>query len=421
MTIKDRLTAAEKAYGGLKALGRDPSALRFEKMNSPTEATLEGRSVILFGTNNYLGLTFDQGCMNAAAEASLSQGSGTTGSRIANGSYSGHLALEKEIAAFYGKRSAMLFSTGYLANLGMISVLGDKDDYLIIDSDSHASIYDGCKMSSAEIIRFRHNTPEDLARRLNRLKGTAGDKVIIVEGIYSMLGDSAPIDEFVDVKKQAGEGVYLLVDEAHSLGVFGATGRGKVQEDGVDEDVDFIVGTFSKSAGTTGGYSVSNLDGFDAFRMLSRPYMFTASMTPGTIATARVAFEIMASRPSLRDKLWKNCNHLYQAVAAHGFKVGPEPSPIVALILPDPASAVVLWNRLIDEGIYTNIAIPPATPNSLSLLRVSVSAAHSEEQIERAVNIIADVGAELGIIDKSTNAIGSSKSSGLKVITGGVA
>lgn len=410
MTIRKRIAAAEEAFGKLKALGRDPSSVKFEKITSPTDGTLEGRPVMLFGTNNYLGLTFDPGCVDAAAEATRSYGSGTTGSRVANGSYSGHQALETEIAHFYDKRSCMLFSTGYMANVGMISVLGGAGDYLLIDTDSHASIYDGCRMSGADTLRFRHNSPEDLAKRLRRLDGTEGDKIVIVEGIYSMLGDTAPLDEFAAVTREAGDDVYLMVDEAHSLGVFGATGRGKSQADDIEKDCDFIVGTFSKSAGTTGGYCVSDFEGFNAFRILCRPYMFTASLTPGAIATARVAFEIMAAQRGQKERLWDNSERLYAGIKALGFEVGPVPSPVVAVILPEPEVAVTLWNRLIDEGLYTNIAIPPATPNSLSLLRVSVSAAHSTEQIERALDILASVGVELGIISSNAAATHAPKS-----------
>lgn len=416
MGLKEKLAGVDHAFGRLKALGRDPSALKFEEITSPTEATLEGRPITLFGTNNYLGLTFDRGCIEAATTATRHLGAGTTGSRIANGSYGGHNALETEIAQFYDKRHAIVFSTGYVANLGMISVLGGTGDYLLIDADSHASIYDGCKMSDAETIRFRHNSPEDLAKRLRRLQGTPGDKTVIVEGIYSMLGDSAPIDEFAAVTREAGDNVYLMVDEAHSLGVYGERGRGKAEADGADKDVDFIVGTFSKSVGTTGGFCVSDLGDFNKLRLLSRPYMFTASMTPGAVATARAAFEIMAAGRGHKERLWKNARQLYQGAEEMGFRLGPEPSPVVAVILPDPATAVALWNRLIDEGLYTNIAIPPATPNSLSLLRVSVSAAHSDEQVERALDTLESVGLELGIIDRGRSV---TRRSGLRVITGG--
>jgi 8-amino-7-oxononanoate synthase len=354
--------------------------------------------VTLFGTNNYLGLTFDPACTDAAAVASRAEGSGTTGSRIANGSYGGHRALEAEIARFYGKKGCIVFSTGYVANLGMISAVTGKGDFLLIDADSHASIYDACRMSEAQTIRFRHNDPENLARKLERLKDEPGDKLIIVEGIYSMLGDTAPLAEFAAVRREAGEGVWLLVDEAHSLGVLGEHGRGQCEAEGVEADCDFVVGTFSKSVGTTGGFCVSDVEGFDRLRMLSRPYMFTASMTPGAVATARAAFGVMAGRPELRRRLWRNVNHLSGGVRAMGLETGPVPSPIVAVKLPDPALAVRFWNRLIDEGIYTNIAIPPATPNGLSLLRVSVSAAHTEEQIDRALDVMASVETELGVV-----------------------
>ena len=392
MGLRDKISAVDKAFGALKALGRDPSELEFEAVTSPTEARLGGRPVILFGTNNYLGLTFDPACVEAAATAGRDEGSGTTGSRIANGSYRGHRALEREIAGFYGKKGAIVFSTGYVANLGMISALAGRGDHLLIDADSHASIYDACRMSEAQTIRFRHNDPENLARRLARLACDPGDKVVIVEGIYSMLGDTAPLAEFAAVTREAGgpgRGVYLLVDEAHSLGVLGPHGRGQCEAEGVEAGCDFVVGTFSKSVGTTGGYCVSDVEGFDRLRMLSRPYMFTASMTPGAVATARAAFAIMAARPGLRERLWRNVLRLSDGVRALGLQTGPVPSPIVALKLPDPETAVRFWNRLIDEGIYTNIAIPPATPNGLSLLRVSISAAHETAQVERALDVMA--------------------------------
>ncbi|MEM8792432.1 MAG: aminotransferase class I/II-fold pyridoxal phosphate-dependent enzyme [Pseudomonadota bacterium] len=398
MGINERLAEIERSVESLRGNGQDPRNLWFEAIHSPTEATLNGRSTMLFGTNNYLGLTFDPRCVQAAAGATRMEGSGTTGSRIANGSYSGHTALEAEIAEFYNKRSAVVFSTGYVANIGILSGLPTHGDYLLIDADSHASIYDGCKMSDAQTVRFRHNSPEDLAKRLRRLKDEPGDKFVVVEGIYSMLGDKAPLQEFADVKREAGDGVYLIVDEAHSLGVLGETGRGLCQEADVEDDCDFIVGTFSKSIGTVGGYCVSDMESFHALRMISRPYMFTASMTPGAIAGARAAFQIIAEQRGEQQRLWRNCEQLYRGAQALGYEVGPQPSPVVALILPDPPAAVGLWNRLIDAGLYTNIAIPPATPNSLSLLRVSVSAAHSGTQIRKALDILGKVGHELGIL-----------------------
>ncbi len=398
MGIKNRAAAMQSAYSELKALGRDPTSLQFDRIVSPTEALLGNKPIMLFGTNNYLGLTFDEACVEATVAAAREHGVGTTGSRIANGTYELHRALEQEIARFYDKRATILYSTGFLANLGVISGLADKGDHLLIDADSHASIYDACKMSDGETIRFRHNNPDDLAKRLARLEGTPGDKIIVVEGIYSMLGDSAPLAEIAAVKREAGPNVYMLVDEAHSLGVMGETSRGKCQEAGVEDDCDYIVGTFSKSVGTTGGFCVSNVEEFEALRAYSRPYMFTASMTPPTVATARAAFQRMAEAPELRERLWRNCHRLYAGMAKMGYRLGPEVSPVVAPQLPDPQTAVTLWNLLIDAGLYTNIAIPPATPNALSLLRVSVSAAHDEGQVSAALEIFAEAGKELGLL-----------------------
>ena len=409
MGIRQRAKAIRSAYGALQALGRDPTSLEFDRIISPTRAVLDGKPMMLFGTNNYLGLTFDAHCIDAAVEAVRKFGAGTTGSRIANGTYAEHRALEAEISAFYDKRATILYSTGYLANLGVISALAEKGDQLLIDADSHASIYDACKMSDAETIRFRHNDPENLAKRLARLAGTPGDKIIIVEGIYSMLGDSAPLAEIAAVKREAGDDVYLLVDEAHSLGVLGETGRGKCQADGVEADCDYIIGTFSKSVGTTGGYCVSDVEDFEALRSYSRPYMFTASLTPPTVATARAAFRRMTAAPELRQRLWQNSNRLYDGLARLGFDLGPEVSPVVAVKLPEPKAAVMLWNALIDAGVYTNIAIPPATPNSLSLLRVSVSAAHDDEQIAKALAIFAEAGDKLGLTSRTGDVAAASR------------
>ncbi len=404
MGLKSRAAAIKAAYGGLRALGRDPSALRFDAVVSPTQGKLEGRDITLFGTNNYLGLTFDPACVDAAVQAARLSGVGTTGSRIANGSYGSHLKLEQDIAAFFAKRRAIVFSTGYLVNLGVISALAEKGDHLLIDADSHASIYDGCRMSDAETIRFRHNDPESLAKRLARLKGTPGDKIVVVEGIYSMLGDAGRLREIAAVKREAGPDVYLVVDEAHSLGVLGEHGRGKAEADGVEADCDFVVGTFSKSVGSVGGFCVSNHDELEALRSFSRPYMFTASMTPSTVEGARAGFAQMARRPELRDRLWENCGRLYASLGQMGFALGPEVSPVIAVKLDGPEQAVELWNALIDAGLYTNIAVPPATPNSLSLLRVSVSAAHTRAEIEWAAEVFAATGESLRLLPLNAGA-----------------
>lgn len=389
----------DQIRGGLEALlgsVRNPFDVRFDRVLSPTEALLGGRRVLLLGTNNYLGLTFDPACIEASLRALEEGGTGTTGSRIANGTYSDHTLLERRIAEFFGKRSAMIFSTGYQANLGLISAVAGRGDHLLIDADSHASIYDASRLSTAEVIRFRHNDPEDLAHRLRRLKDRPGNRIIVTEGIFSMLGDTAPLREIAAVKREMG--AWLIVDEAHSLGILGANGRGLAEAAGVEADVDFVVGTFSKSLGAVGGFAASDLPDFDLLRIVCRPYMFTASLPPAVIGSVTAALGRLSTDKSLTARAVSNSRRLYSGLEQSGFTLGPEPNPIVAVKMPSPASAALFWNRLIDEGVYVNLALPPATPGSMSLIRSSVSSAHTEVQIDRAVSIMTAVGRELGVI-----------------------
>jgi len=390
MALFDRYLPQVEAYQSIRAFGADPFSMRFDAILSPTEAEYGGRRVILLGTNNYLGLTFDPACIEASVEATRTWGTGTTGSRIANGSFDGHLAMETALADFYGRKHAMVFTTGYQANLGVLSSLVGRGDHLILDADSHASIYDGARLGHAEVIRFRHNDPEDLAKRLRRLGDAPGNRMIVVEGIYSMMGDIAPLREIAAIKRETG--AYLMVDEAHSLGVLGATGRGLAEAAGVEEDVDFIVGTFSKSLGGIGGYLVSDIADFDVLRVVSRPYMFTASLPPAVVAATLTALERMQAEPGLRSKLAANSQRLFDGLNALGFTTGATASPIVAVAMSDTAEALAFWNGLLAQGVYLNLALPPATPDSRPLLRSSVSAAHSFEQIDAVLDAFATVG-----------------------------
>lgn len=390
MALFDRYLPQVEAYQSIRAFGADPFSMRFDAILSPTEAEYGGRRVILLGTNNYLGLTFDPACIEASVEATRAWGTGTTGSRIANGSFDGHLAMETALATFYGRQHAMVFTTGYQANLGVLSSLVGRGDHLILDADSHASIYDGARLGHAEVIRFRHNDPEDLAKRLRRLGDAPGNRMIVVEGIYSMMGDVAPLREIAAIKRETG--AYLMVDEAHSLGVLGATGRGLAEAAGVEDDVDFIVGTFSKSLGGIGGYLVSDIADFDVLRVLSRPYMFTASLPPAVVAATLTALERMQAEPGLRSKLAANSQRLFDGLNALGFTTGATASPIVAVAMSDTAEALAFWNGLLAQGVYLNLALPPATPDSRPLLRSSVSAAHSFEQIDAVLDAFATVG-----------------------------
>jgi 8-amino-7-oxononanoate synthase len=399
MSIFSKFDDIRAAFNALDKNGRNPFDIRFEKILSPTEAILDGRRILLFGTNNYLGLTFDQSCVDASIDAIRAAGTGTTGSRIANGTYSGHTSLEQQIAGFYGRRSAMVFTTGYQANLGLISTLAGRGDHLLIDADSHASIYDACKLSSAEIIRFRHNDPKDLARRLDRLKDLPGSKIIVTEGLFSMLGDTAPLRDIAAVKREMG--AYLIVDEAHSMGVLGKNGRGLAEAVGVEADVDFVVGTFSKSLGAIGGFAVSDMPDFDMLRVVCRPYMFTASLPPAIIASVTASLKRVATDNLLGARVLANGRRLYHGLAQAGFDLGPEPNPIVAIKIADSELAIRFWNELIAGGVYLNLALPPATPGSQSLIRSSVSAAHTEAQIDRAVQVMTDTGYRLGVLSES--------------------
>ena len=404
MGLFDQFQDLMRSHAAVKAIGADPFGVTMERVVSPTEAIVEGRPTILVGTNNYLGLTFEPSCVAAATEALETQGTGTTGSRIANGSYGGHAGLEEALARFYGKRSAMVFTTGYQANLGIISTIAGAKDYLIIDADSHASIYDACKMTSATVIRFKHNDAADLDKRLQRLAGTDGNKIIVVEGIYSMLGDQAPLAEMAAIKRK--HGAYLVVDEAHSMGVLGDKGRGLAEVAGVEDDVDFVVGTFSKSLGAIGGFCVSDHPEFDVLRVRCRPYMFTASLPPSIVASVTAALAVIERRPELRTKLWANVNTLYDGLKRHGLLLGPQKGPVVAVHLPTPELAVQAWQALLQSGVYVNLALPPATPNGASLLRCSVCAAHSRHQLERVIDTITEVAYQIGVLSEPARAAG---------------
>jgi 8-amino-7-oxononanoate synthase len=402
MALFDQFQDLIKSHAAVKAVGADPFGVSMERVISPTEAVVDGRPTVLVGTNNYLGLTFEPSCVAAAQEALETQGTGTTGSRIANGSYSGHTGLEQALARFYGRRSAMVFTTGYQANLGIISKIAGDKDYLIIDADSHASIYDACKMGSATVIRFKHNDAADLERRLQRLAGTGGNKIIVVEGIYSMMGDQAPLADIAALKRKYG--AYLVVDEAHSMGVLGPRGRGLAEAAGVEEDVDFVVGTFSKSLGAIGGFCVSDHPHFDILRVSCRPYMFTASLPPSIVASVTAALAVIEKRPELRVRLWANVNTLYDGLKRRGLKLGPQKGPVVAVQLPSPEMAVQAWQALLQSGVYVNLALPPATPNGTALLRCSVCAAHSRHQLERVIDIITDVAYQIGCLSAPARA-----------------
>ncbi len=384
MSIMQKLSAIAEQTTGLINENGSPIGSRIERIYSATEGEIGGSKKILVGTNNYLGLTFEKECIEAGHEAACQYGTGTTGSRMANGSYADHLALESDLADFYGVGHCIVFSTGYVANLGMICSLVGPENTIFLDEHCHASIYDGCKLSGASIIHFRHNNAADLDKRLRRLGDDSANALIITEGLYSMLGDKAALREIVEVKKKYD--ALLMLDEAHSLGVLGATGRGLAEDLGVEDDIDFITGTFSKSLAGLGGFCVSRHAELEAVRFSSRPYVFTASPSPATIGSVRAALRIMRARPELQKQLWDNATFLYQGLDAMGFELGPEIGPVIAVNAGEKENALFMWQALFDQGIYVNVVFPPATPNSSCLLRCSVSAAHSREQMQAVLD-----------------------------------
>ena len=370
----------------MTALGINGLGVTNDKMVSPTRAVVGNREIILAGTNNYMGITFEPRCIAAGQKALSEFGTGTTGSRIANGSFALHKELERELASFLGLQQCIVFTTGYQANLGMLSGLAGPKDTIYLDADSHSSIYDGCTLSGAKLVRFRHNDAADLDKRMARAEEDGGGKLVVLEGIYSMLGDRAPLADFVALKKK--HAFQLCVDDAHSFGVLGPNGRGLGDEAGLSEDVDFVIGTFSKSVGAIGGFGASNHPLFDTLRYAMRPYMFTASASPASIATSIEALRVLRAEPERRTKIWANSQRLYNGLKGLGFDMGCNVvSPVIAVKMPDELTTVVKWDALFKAGVYVNMAVPPGTPNRLCLLRCSVSAAHSNDEIDQIIAI----------------------------------
>lgn len=375
----------------------DPFNLVMERVISPTVAVCNGRETILLGTYNYMGMTFDPDVIAAGKQALDDFGSGTTGSRVLNGTYAGHKACEEALKEFYGMDHAMVFSTGYQANLGIISTIAGKGDYIILDIDSHASIWDGCKMGDAEVVPFKHNDIEAMEKRLKRVPEGAG-KLVVLEGVYSMLGDIAPLKEMIRVAKE--HGAMVLVDEAHSMGFIGPNGRGVAEDQGCLEDVDFVIGTFSKSVGTVGGFCVSNHPKFEIMRLVCRPYVFTASLPPSVVHTAATSIRKLMHAGNKRAHLWENSKTLHKGLRDKGFQLGTNEaqSAIIAVIMPDLERGAAMWEALLHEGLYVNLARPPATPAGMTLLRCSLCAEHSADQVGKIIGMFERAGKAVGII-----------------------
>jgi 8-amino-7-oxononanoate synthase len=346
-------------------------------------AVVGGRPTLMFGTNSYLGLNFHPACIGAAVDAAKHYGTGSTASRVAAGNHRMHVALEAEIAAFHRRRDAIVFSTGFMANLGVISALARKDDAIFVDAHCHASIFDACRSSGARITTFRHNDSADLERLLAVSGQSGAQSLVVVEGLYSVSGDIGDLQGIVPVARR--HGAVIVVDEAHALGIYGRHGRGVAEHLGVEDEIDVIVGTFSKSLGVIGGYAVTDAPAFRAMRFMARSYLYTASLPLPVVASAREAVRLIASDRSLRETVWRNAHSLHAGLGALGLHIAAPAGPVGCIRMDGVNAGYNFWRALLDRGIYVNLLVPPATPGGDVALRFSVSAAHTQEHIDAAI------------------------------------
>jgi len=360
-----------------------------------TVVMIEGKPRIMMGSNNYLGLTHHPDVLAAAKAALERYGSGCTGSRFLNGTLDLHERLETELAEFFGKESCLVFSTGYQANLGLISGLVGRGDVVFLDKLDHASIVDGAKMSQGETVRFNHGDFAGLERKLQKVDPKIGT-MVIVDGIYSMEGDIADVPNLLKVAQKYGAA--LAIDDAHSVGVLGPRGDGTAAHFGLVDEVDLIVGTFSKSLASIGGFAAGTENVIHFLKHHSRPLIFTAALPPGNTAGVLAALQVMQREPERRERLWKNARRLQDGLRSVGFDIGPTETPIVPVLIGPLEKTFLFWRKLFDAGVFTNPVVPPAVPPSLCRLRTSLMATHSDEQIDTALEAFGRLGKELGVI-----------------------
>ncbi|MGQ9708482.1 MAG: aminotransferase class I/II-fold pyridoxal phosphate-dependent enzyme [bacterium] len=363
----------------------------FIPLNSEPDrrVTIKGKELLMLGSNNYLGLTTDPRVKQAAIDAIKNYGTGCTGSRFLNGTLDLHIALESELADFYKKEDCIVFSTGYQTNLGVVSALVRKGDIAVTDKLDHASIMDGCRMSYGQVKRFTHNDPDSLEKVLKSLPRDAG-KLVIVDGIFSMEGDIAPLDQIIPLTKK--HHCRLMVDDAHAVGVLGKHGRGTAEHFGVEAAVDLIMGTFSKSFATIGGYVTGEHQVITFIRHQARPLIFSAAIPPTAAATVLAALRIVKSEPERRERLWRNARRMNQGLRSMGYNIGTSETPIVPIHIGEDMKTLYFWRALFDAGIFANPVLPPAVPPNRSLIRTSVMATHTDEDITQALEIFEKVG-----------------------------
>jgi 8-amino-7-oxononanoate synthase len=368
----------------------------FRQISSPQDpvVTIDGEKVIMLGSNNYLGLTSHPEVKEASAKAVLKYGTGCAGSRFLNGTLDIHVELDERLAAFMKAEAALTFSTGYQVNLGVLSCLLGRHDVAILDKLDHASILDGVRLGFGKSLKYKHNDMADLEAKLQR----AGDKgkLIVVDGVFSMEGDLAPLPEITALKSQYG--ARLIVDDAHGLGVFGENGRGTPEHFGVEHEADLIMGTFSKSLATVGGFICGPEHVVDYIRHHARSQIFSAAAPPGAAAAVLKALEIVEREPDRRKQLWENTNFMKRELEGLGFDTGASESPVIPLLIGDDLTAFMVAKRLGEEGVFVNPIIAPAVPAGQAMIRTSFMATHTREHLEQALSALQKVGRELEVI-----------------------
>jgi 8-amino-7-oxononanoate synthase len=359
-----------------------------------TEVTIGDKRLVMIGSNNYLGLTTHPKVREAAIEATRKFGTSCTGSRFLNGTLAWHLDLEERLAEYMEKDAALVFSTGYQVNVGTISSLVGRNDFVITDKDDHASIVDGCRLSFGKMKRFRHNNPEDLERVLGRLPQERG-KLVVVDGVFSMAGDIAPLPDIVEICQRCG--AQLMVDDAHSIGVLGG-GKGTSIHLGVSDGVDLVMGTFSKSFASLGGFIAGPEAVIHYIQHHARSLMFSASMPPGNVAAVSAALDVMIEEPERIRRVNQIGDYMRQEFQKLGFDTGPSQTPIIPIIIGDQNATFLTWRLLFEEGVYTNPVISPAVPADQSLLRTSYMATHTDDQLAFVLEKFEKIGKMLDLI-----------------------
>jgi 8-amino-7-oxononanoate synthase len=377
----------------VRELGHYPY-FRVISSEQDTVVTMNGRRMLMMGSNSYLGLTNHPRVKQAAIDALKAYGSGCAGSRFLNGTLDIHIELEQKLAEFVGKESALCFATGYQSNLGAIQSMVNRNEFIVTDKLDHASIIDGCRLSGGKMLRYAHNNMDDLRRVLERLEGK--NALIVVDGIFSMEGDIAPVKEICDLAEEFG--VSVMVDEAHSLGVAHHTGAGVVMEAGCTDRVELIMGTFSKSLASVGGFIAGSYKVMDYMKHVARSLIFSASLPPASAASVLEALKIMHEEPERIEKLWENTHYMAENFKNMGYDIGTSCTPVIPLHGGELDNAFKMWKMLDEEGVFINPVVPPAVPLNDTLIRTSFMATHTRDQLDEALEKFDKIGKKIGII-----------------------